>query len=66
MPSTGDSRIQVTIPPSTLFNKKCDLLKPVLEQLYVDEDQALPEVLTIMNRDYAFAAELVCPLTSVA
>lgn len=57
MPSTGDSRIQVTIPPNTPFNKKWDLLKPVIKQLYVDEDQALPEVLTIMKRDYAFAAE---------
>lgn len=59
MPSTGASRIQVTIPANVPFNKKWDLLKPVIEQLYVDEDQPLAEVVAIMKRDYGFAAELV-------
>ena len=57
MSSTGPSRIQVTIPANTPFDKKWDLLKPVIEQLYVDEDQNVGEVLTIMKRDYGFAAE---------
>ncbi|MCJ1264032.1 hypothetical protein MMC22_003903 [Lobaria immixta] len=57
MPPTSASRIQVTIPPNVPFNKKWDLLKPVIEQLYVDENQALPDVVAIMKRDYGFAAE---------
>ncbi|MCJ1262343.1 hypothetical protein MMC22_002213 [Lobaria immixta] len=57
MPPTRASRIQVTIPANVPFNKKWDLLKPVIEQLYVDEGQELPEVVTIMKRDYGFAAE---------
>lgn len=57
MPSTVPSRIQVTIPANTPFNKKWDLLKPVIEQLYVDEDQKIGEVVTIIKRDYGFAAE---------
>lgn len=66
MPSTGASRIQVTIPANVPFNKKWDLLKPVIEQLYVDEDQPLAEVVAVMRRDYGFAAELVfftCPVS---
>lgn len=59
MPSTGAGRIQVTIPANIPFNQKWDLLKPVIEQLYVDEDLAVGEVVAIMKRDYGFAAELV-------
>lgn len=65
MPPTSASRIQVTIPPNVPFNKKWDLLKPVIEQLYVDENQALPDVVAIMKRDYGFAAELVLPTSPV-
>lgn len=65
MPPTGPSRIQVTIPANVPFNKKWDLLKSVIEQLYVDEGQELPEVVTIMKRDYGFAAELVFLASSV-
>lgn len=57
MNPSAASRIQVIIPPDTPFNKKWDLLKPVIEQLYVDEGQPLPEVVAIIKRDYGFAAE---------
>lgn len=57
MNPTAVYRIQVTIPPGTPFNKKWDLLKPVIEQLYVDEGQPLSDVATILKRDYGFAAE---------
>lgn len=66
MPLADTSRIQVTIPANVPFNKKWDLLRPVIEQLYVNEDQALPEVVTIMKRDYGFAAELVYPTSPVS
>lgn len=59
MPSTGAGRIQVTIPANVSFNQKWYFLKPVIEQLYVDENKAVGEVGAIMKRDYGFAAELV-------
>lgn len=57
MPPTAASRLQVTIPANLPFNKKWDLLKPVIKQLYIDEDQPLPELVTIMKRDYGFDAK---------
>ncbi|MCJ1469539.1 hypothetical protein MMC07_008172 [Pseudocyphellaria aurata] len=55
---TGAFRVQVTIPANTPFNKKWDLLKPVIEQLYIDDNQSVSEVSAILKRDYGFAAEV--------
>ncbi|MCJ1428601.1 hypothetical protein MMC29_006511 [Sticta canariensis] len=57
MPPPGAGRIQVTLPANIPFKEKWDRLKPVIEQLYVDENQAVGEIVTIMKRDYGFAAE---------
>lgn len=66
MPPPSAGRIQVTIPANVPFKQKWDLLKPVIEQLYVDENQALGEVVAIMKRDYGFAAESVLLISLVA
>lgn len=64
LPPTGAIRTQVTIPANTPFNKKWDFLKPVIEQLYIDENESLPEVAAILKRDYGFAAESVVFISS--
>ena len=48
---------QIQIEPGTPFNKKWDLLKPVIQHLYIDEGKKLAEVMKTLELRYNFIAE---------
>ena len=58
-PSThldDDERVRIQFPPDTPFDKKWDILKPVVKQLYIEENKRLTEVTEIVEAKYGFAA----------
>ena len=55
-PDNGDD-IHVQLPANTPFDKKWDILKPVIEVLYLNQNMALPEIVKRMKAEYGFAAE---------
>ena len=55
-PDNGNN-IRVQLPANTPFDKKWDILKPVIEGLYLSQNMKLPDVIERMKADYGFAAE---------
>ena len=48
---------QIRIPPETPFDKKWELLRPVIQQLYVNESQKLIDVMAFLRERYNFVAQ---------
>ena len=57
MQTDGATRIQVHVPPGTSFDEKWDILKPILKQLWIDENKKLADLIDIMRVEYGFIAE---------
>ena len=55
--ATDDMANQIQIPPGTPFDKKWDLLKPIIRRMYLDEDHKLSEVMAMLKVRYDFNAE---------
>jgi hypothetical protein len=49
-------RFRVVIPPDTPYSKKWDYLKPLLHQLWIDEDMELKRLGEFMKTEYSFHA----------
>jgi len=50
----GSVRLRVHLPADLPFDKKWDVLKPVIKQLYIDDDLKLSEVIHIIQTEYDF------------
>ena len=56
IPLDNGGRIHVELPAQMPFAKKWEVLKPVIRQLYVDENQKLSDLIDFMRREYGFVA----------
>ena len=57
MKTDDATSVQVHIPPGTPFDKKWDILKPIMKQLWIDKDLKLVDLINIVRVDYGFVAE---------
>lgn len=60
MDAVGPS-FQAELAATVPFHERWEVLRPIIEQLYVQEKRRLLEVMKIMKADYAFDAESVPP-----
>lgn len=51
-----DEQVHIQLPADVPFDKKWDILKPVIKQLYIDKNKKLTEVMEIVGEEYGFIA----------
>ena len=49
-------RVRIQLPTDVPFDKKWDILKPAIKQLYIDQNKKLSEVREIVEAEYEFVA----------
>jgi hypothetical protein len=49
-------RVRVVIPPDTPYSKKWDYLKPLLQQLWINEDMELKRLAELIRTEHNFRA----------
>lgn len=49
-------RVRIQLPADVPFDKKWDILKPAIKQLYIDENKKLAQVMEIVGAEYGFVA----------
>lgn len=52
----NDGRVRVQLPADLPFDQKWDVLKPVIKQLYLDQDRKLHDVMEMVKAEHGFVA----------
>ncbi len=55
----NDGRVRVQLPADLPFDQKWDVLKPVIKQLYLDQDRKLTDVMEMVKAEHGFVATWV-------
>ena len=61
LPVADTGRISLESLNGIPFNKKWDILKPVIKQLYIDQNLKLPDLIKTIADEYGFVAMSVLP-----